>query len=93
MTPQPFERREVVVVNRHGLHARPVMQFVDLASKYDAVITVHKGELVIDGREPMEMMLLEAVQGTRLIVTARGEDAKAAADALADLVRRGFDED
>lgn len=69
------------------------MQFVDLASQFDAVVTVQKGELTVDGREPMEMMLLEASQGTRLTLTTRGQDAKAAMDSLVDLVNRGFDED
>lgn len=92
MTPQPVARRSVVVVNAHGLHARPVMQFVDLASQFDAAITVQKGELSVDGREPMEMMLLEATQGTELTLIARGQDAEAALTALAGLISGGFGE-
>ncbi len=40
----------------------------------------------------MELMLLEAVQGTTLTLAARGADADAALDALAGLVAGGFDE-
>lgn len=82
----------MVVINPHGLHARPVMQFVDLASQFEAAITVQKGDLSVDGREPMEMMLLEATQGTELILMARGQDAEAAVAALADLINGGFGE-
>jgi phosphocarrier protein len=82
----------VVVVNVHGLHARPVMQFVDLASQFESAITVQKGDLSVDGREPMEMMLLEATQGTELVLVARGQDADAAIAALAALITGGFGE-
>lgn len=82
----------MVVVNVHGLHARPVMQFVDLASQFEAAVTVQKGDLSVDGREPMEMMLLEATQGTELVLTARGQDADAAIAALAALIAGGFGE-
>jgi phosphocarrier protein len=82
----------VVVVNVHGLHARPVMQFVDLASQFESAITVQKGDLAVDGREPLEMMLLEATQGTELLLLARGQDAEAAIAALAALIAGGFGE-
>jgi len=85
--------REAKVANREGLHARPVMRFVDLASKYRAVILVTnisgRAETV-DGKSAMQMMLLEAVQGSVLRIEARGEDAASAADALAALVASGF---
>ena len=40
----------------------------------------------------MELMLLEAVQGTPLTIKAQGQDAPAAVDALAALIASGFDE-
>lgn len=84
--------RDVVIRNRQGLHARPVMQFVDLAHKFDAAVTVCKGTQTVDGKSPMEMMLLEATQGTSLRLVARGRDAAAAIEALARLVEGGFGE-
>lgn len=84
--------REVTIQNRHGLHARPVMQFVDVASRYQSKIMVAKDDQVVDGKSPMEIMLLEAVQGTRLKLTAEGPDAAEAIDALSELVLRHFEE-
>jgi phosphocarrier protein HPr len=85
--------REVVIVNRQGLHARPVMQFVDTASRFAAEVKVQRDDTVVDGKSPMEMMLLEATKGTRLKLAARGQDAAQALDALAALIERGFGEE
>lgn len=85
--------REVKVGLREGLHARPVMRMVDLASKFKATILVSnvsgRGEAV-DGKSAMQMMLLEAIQGSTIRIEARGEDAQAAVDALAALIESGF---
>lgn len=83
---------EVTISNSQGLHARPVMRFVDLASQFESAIQVRKGEQSVDGKSPMEMMLLEATCGTRLRLIARGADASRAVDALGQLVRAGFGE-
>jgi len=86
-------QRDVTIVNRQGLHARPVMRFVDLASRFRAAVSVKKGNQSVDGKSPMEMILLEATQGTKLTLVARGEDAEQAVESLCELVARGFDED
>ncbi|UCG34561.1 MAG: HPr family phosphocarrier protein, partial [Phycisphaerales bacterium] len=56
-------------------------------------ITVSKGDLQVDAKSPMEMMLLEGTCGTTLRLSAHGTDAVEAIDALAELVARKFDED
>jgi len=86
------ETRSVTVANPQGLHARPVMRFVDLANQYQSRVAVKKGNCVVDGKNPMEMMLLEATQGTCLELMAEGADAAQAIDALAKLVESGFGE-
>lgn len=88
-----FVQRDVKIVNRQGLHARPVMRFVDLAHQFQACISVQKGDQAVDGKSPMEMILLEATQGTTLTLTAKGNDAPQAVEALAKLVADGFGED
>lgn len=87
--------RDEIVPNPQGLHARPVMRFVDLASRFQSQIAVtnvtRKGDTV-DGKSAMHMMLLEATKGCTLRIVARGADAEAAVAALAELVRGGFSE-
>jgi phosphotransferase system HPr (HPr) family protein len=85
--------RVVTIENSLGLHMRPVMQFVDLANQFRSRILVRKGNHVVDGKSPMEMMLLEAIRGTQLDIQAKGTDAEDAVEALATLVKGGFGEE
>jgi phosphocarrier protein len=84
--------RIVTIPNDQGLHARPVMRFVDLAKQFQSRILVQKMNARVDGKNPMEMMLLEASKGTQLELLADGEDADGAVGALAALVESGFGE-
>lgn len=84
--------RIVTIPNDQGLHARPVMRFVDLAKQFQSRILVQKMNARVDGKNPMEMMLLEASKGTQLELLADGEDADGAVCALAALVENGFGE-
>jgi phosphotransferase system HPr (HPr) family protein len=84
--------REVIIPNKEGLHFRPIMQFVDLAQRFAAGVTVHCAERAADGRSPMEMLMLVATQGAKVRVVADGPDAEQLVTALAGLVESGFGE-
>jgi len=85
--------RDVEIVNRLGMHARPAMQFVETAQRFRCNVTVHKDKMKVNGKSIMEMMMLAATRGTILRVESQGADADACLDALADLVKAGFHED
>ena len=85
-----------MIANEEGLHARPVMSFVDLAKTFRSSVTVtnvSRNEEQADGKSPMQMMLLCALPGCTLRIEARGEDAREMVDALAALVEAGFKRD
>ena len=84
--------RDVEIVNRAGMHARPAAEFVKLAGSFASQITVAKDDLEVNGKSIMGMLMLAAEQGSTLRVAARGNDAGDAVDALAELVGRGFEE-
>ena len=91
--PQTEAVREVAVPNEEGLHARPVMRFVDLAARFRSsvsVVNLTRNGQRVDGKSAMQMMLLEATKGCVLKIEARGEDASETVDALAALVDAGF---
>lgn len=73
------------------------MRFVDMASGFQASITVcnltSKRDEQVDGKSAMEMMLLEATQGCVLRIQARGVDAQQAVDRLAVLIESSFNMD
>jgi phosphocarrier protein HPr len=76
----------VEIKNADGLHMRPAMQFVDLASRFDCEITVSSGPTSADGKSIMQMSMLAATCGTRLQIRAQGPEADQAIDALRELV-------
>ena len=96
----PTATKEITVSNRLGLHARPAMQFVDLANQFSSEISVHKegnketgdepGDA--DGKSVMQMIILAATEGTPLVITADGEDAETAVAKLAELFDSKFGE-
>lgn len=85
--------REVEVVNRAGMHARPAAEFVKTAGRFDAEITVAKDDLEVNGKSIMGVLMLAAEQGSLLRICASGSDAAAALEALAALVDQGFQEE
>ncbi len=87
--------RKVTIKNKLGLHARPAMMFVETASKYQAEVSVCRTDQSepVDGRSIMQMMMLAATEGTELEISATGEDAENAVEALVDLVKSNFQED
>ena len=84
---------EATIVNKYGLHARPAMQFVELANKFGGKIEVSNGSLTVDAKSIMSVMRLAATRGTVLTITANGLDAQQAAAELAALVAGGFGEE
>lgn len=85
-----------MVSNTMGLHARPAMQFVDLANSFAAAVTVRRltdPPAEADGKSVMQMIILEAAQGTPLRIEADGEDAQRAVDELAGLFESKFGEE
>ncbi|MGA2582884.1 MAG: HPr family phosphocarrier protein [Tepidisphaeraceae bacterium] len=92
----PSATKDIIVSNAMGLHARPAMQFVDIANQYRARITVVRGgedPYEADGKSVMQMIILEAVKGTPLTIKADGEDAQNAVIALAKLFEDKFGEE
>lgn len=86
-------QREVKIVNKYGLHARPAMQFVETANRFNCRIEVANGPLVVDAKSIMSVMRLAATKGTVLKLVADGEDAEPAIEALVKLVEEGFGEE
>lgn len=85
-------RREVTVVNALGLHARAAARFVHAASRFSSQIRVSRGGRTMDGKSILGLLLLAAGRGTLIEITADGPDEEQAADALAALAARGFED-
>jgi len=77
---------EVEIKNEAGLHMRPAMKFVDIASGFKSKIKVSNDSTEVDGKSIMEVCMLVATVGTRLKIRAQGPDSAQAVEALRRLV-------
>lgn len=82
-----------VIENQRGLHARAAARFVKIAERYDAEIVIEKDQMRVSARSIMGLMMLAAVKGASVRISGVGPDAVSAVDALADFVKRKFDEE
>ena len=85
--------KELTILNRLGLHARPAAMFVRIASKHRCDIWVAKEDEEISGKSIMGLMMLAAGQGSKLKVRAEGPDAAQALEELEQLILSRFNED
>jgi len=87
--------KEITIINRLGLHARPAAMFVRIASRYRSEVWVEKeGEHEqINGKSIMGLMMLAAGQGSKLLIRCDGPDADKVLEELEDLIQRKFDEE
>lgn len=85
--------RTFVVQNRLGLHMRAAALLVQVASKYDAEITITKEGQTVNGKSIIGLMMLAAGQGSSLDIEAAGPQAAEAIEAITSLVERRFDEE
>jgi phosphocarrier protein len=85
--------RQVEITNGLGLHVRPAMKFVELASRFQSEVRVRHNDNEFNGKSLLELTMMAAECGTRLELEARGPDAVAAVEALAQLIAARFHED
>ena len=85
--------RELLIVNKRGLHARASAKFVQLVERFNAEIWVTRGGETVGGTSIMGLMMLAAGPGTTVVVSAKGDEAQQALDAIAELVASKFNEE
>ncbi|MCH5285298.1 MAG: HPr family phosphocarrier protein [Akkermansiaceae bacterium] len=85
--------KKIAVLNKLGIHARPAAQFVRVASRFQADVTVEKDSERVDGKSIMGLMMLAVGCGAEITVTTDGADEAEAMAALEKLVADKFGED
>lgn len=78
--------REFTVTSELGLHARPAGQFVQLAGRFLAEVTVSVDGEWVSARSVLSLLSLAAGRGTRIKIRACGSDAAEAIEALGRLL-------
>lgn len=79
------EVRTLIVNHDVGLHCRPSASFVKTANKFECDIFVEKDGEKVNGKSILELMMLKAINGSKINITAIGNDAIEALNALSKL--------
>lgn len=85
-------KKELLIENKLGLHARAAAQIVKSASVYTSKITLMKDGLEVDGKSIMGIMMLAAAKGSSVLLEVRGEDEGQALAGLEQLFKDKFGE-
>lgn len=85
-------KKNIIIENELGLHARPAALFVQIANKFNSEIFVEKNGERVSGKSIMGLMMLAAEKGSQITIIAQGEDAEQAFLALEKLLTNKFGE-
>jgi len=84
-------RKDIVVKNKTGLHARPAAVFVQLANKYESEVTIIKDKQEVNGKSIMGILMLAAEKGAKIAIIAEGTDAEKAVEELSKILLRDIE--
>ena len=89
-------QQKVKVANRLGLHARAAAKVAKVASEFEAEIriaNVAQPQEEVSALSVLGLMMLQALRGSSLRITAEGVQAEEAVAAIVKLVKQNFNED
>ncbi|HNF87568.1 MAG TPA: HPr family phosphocarrier protein [bacterium] len=85
--------REITVINKAGVHARPSAMIVKTASQFDSEVFLSCDGTEVNAKSIMSVMMLAAAQGSVVKIKTEGSDEMQAADAIAALFDSKFNEE
>jgi phosphocarrier protein HPr len=84
--------KEIEIRNKLGLHARAAAKLVHTAARFSSDVKVRRGSEEVDAKSILGILLLAAGNGTRITVTAAGNDEEEALRSIEHLIEAKFDE-
>jgi phosphocarrier protein HPr len=88
-----MQQRDVEIVNKLGLHARPSARLTQLASAFKSQVFMSRNGRRVNAKSIMGVMMLAAARGSTITLETEGEDEVEAIDALTDFIASGFGEE
>ncbi len=88
-----MQQRDVEIVNKLGLHARPSARLTQVASGFKSQVFMTRNGRRINAKSIMGLMMLAAAKGSIITLETDGEDEVEAIDTLSELITSGFGED
>jgi phosphocarrier protein len=87
-----MKKKELLIENKLGLHARAAAQIVKSASAYASKIVLSKDDIEVDGKSIMGIMMLAAAKGSKVMLQVNGDDEDRALAGLEQLFKDKFGE-
>jgi len=85
--------RNVIIINKLGMHARAAAKLVKLATSFESDIDIEKDSRRVNAKSIMGVMMLAASKGSTITLHAEGSDAEQSLDSIEQLINDRFDED
>ena len=86
-------KKTVTIINKRGLHARPVSDFVNMAAQFKSKITIRRldeDDDPVNAKSIAFVLSLGISKGVEVELAANGEDEQEAIDTLVGLINEGF---
>ncbi len=77
---------EIEITNKLGLHLRAATKLVQLASEFEAAITISCNEQSADAKSIMDVLMLAAIVGTIVKIEVSGDNSEEEQDIINQLV-------
>jgi phosphocarrier protein HPr len=84
--------KDLEIRNKLGLHARAAAKLVHMAARFKSDVKLRKGTEEVDAKSILGILLLAAAQGSRITISATGEDETEALESIERLIDSRFDE-
>jgi len=81
-------KKELEIINKVGLHARPAAMFVQMANKYTSDVYVEKDSKKVNGKSIMGIMSLGVARGEKIVIITDGPDEEEAMEGITNLIEK-----
>jgi len=85
-------KRDLVIENRTGLHARPAATFVEIADRYEADVELTFQGVTVNAKSIIGVLSLGIGKGDQVNLKIDGSDEKEAMEALVEIIENRFGE-
>lgn len=86
-------QKDLLIINKLGLHARASALFVKTSSRFSSDIKVAREGVEVNGKSIMGIMMLAASKGSSVRLTVDGVDESEALETISELIANGFGEE
>jgi phosphocarrier protein FPr len=80
----------ILIPNPTGLHARPAAVLANVAKTFQSAVKLQVGDRSANARSVTSLMALEVARGDKVVLVAKGPDAKQAVEKLSKLIADGL---